>query len=399
MSQPTTPSNTVGSQKNIALLYNLAVSLAILLSILLVCGIYQLGSNATLAGGFLGSFLIYLGSRPSLRHVGLAVMAGAILAVFHEMIGGTLGKDSGMETLSFVMGVGAFLGAGSILTMAFDRVWTGSRRYVPSLKDALILPVFSLVGALCMQFANGGSHASFDLFLYRFDSSLGLAPGHAVASLFRRLPWIEFGSLWTYTGLMIFPALYHAWAFYKGKAARIHLVHAFVIAGVSGIILYSICPAMGPVYAFGSQFPDRLPAMSAAPLRVLSSTGLNNAMPSLHMTWVLLVWVAAWELGSFAVVLASIVVGLTGLATLGFGEHYLIDLIVAAPLVMAVQGICKARYTLTAIGLGLVVAWTAYLRAGIQLPSSLNWMFVIATIVTTGFMMRSFVTKGYSSSR
>ncbi len=375
------------SRRNIAVVYQVTVSLTILLSILLVYGIYRLGSNTTLAAGFSGSFFLFLAARPKLRHVSLALGSGAIVAVLYGILGGTFGKDSGIETLSLVTCIGAFLGAGSILAMSLDRVWTGSLKYAVPLNDALILPVFSLIAGLFMQFTNGGTHPSYDLYLYRFDSSLGLAPGQSVASLFRKLTWIRTASLWTYTALAIFPPVYLAWASYQGKRPKIHVLHAFMVAGVGGFALYHICPALGPIYAFGSQFPDQLPPVSTIPIKVFMSTGVNNAMPSLHMTWILLVWVAAWELGWVAVATASAFVVFTGLATLGFGEHYLIDLVVAAPLVKAVQGICTARHKLTATGLGLVIAWTVYLREGIQLPASLNWSFVIATIVTTVVMM------------
>lgn len=84
----------------------------------------------------------------------------------------------------------------------------------------------------------------------------------------------------------------------------------------------------------------------------------------------------------------------TGLATVGFGEHYLIDLIVVMPLVVTVQGICATRYKLAAIGLGLVVAWTAYLRAGIEVPGYFNGLAVLATVSWTALMMKPLLMTG-----
>ena len=389
MIQPIAPPNTADSQKGVVVLYKISVSFAIVLAILLLSGVYHVGSNATLAGGVFGSFFIFLSSRPTWPHVGLSVAAGAAVALIYGILGGTFGKDSGIEMFSFYMGIGAFLGAGSILVMSLDKTWTASARYAPALKDALILPAFMLIGGIFMQLTNGGSHPSFDFFLYRFDSSVGLAPGHWAASLFRKFPFVEIASLFTYSGLLIFPPLYRGWASFGKTRAKVNLIHAFVVAGVSGFVLYQICPAMGPLYAFGAQFPDHLPLLSAVPAKAFASTGVNNAMPSLHMTWVLLVWVAAWELGPFALVIATLAATFTGFATVGFGEHYLIDLIAAAPLTMMVHGICSSRHKLTAVGLAWVVAWPVYLRTGIQLPAALNWSLMFATVVTTVFMMRS----------
>jgi len=256
----------------------------------------------------------------------------------------------------------------------------------------MFLPLFSVIAVVSMQCVSNAPHATFDFLLYRFDSSLGLASGPAVVSLFREVPWIRAASSLFYGGLVLFPPLYLAWACYQGKAAKIHLMHAFVIAGVCGFMLYQICPAIGPSYTFLEQFPDRLPAMSAVPATTFMSTSIHNAMPSMHFTWALLVWVAAWELGWFAVVIASVFLAFTGMATVGFGEHYLIDLIVAVPITMMVHGICRIRHHLTATGLGMVLTWTIYLRTVVQLPASLNWLLVIATLAITGFLMRSFLT-------
>ncbi len=154
-------------------------------------------------------------------------------------------------------------------------------------------------------------------------------------------------------------------------------------------------PPVGLIVTFGQQFPDRLPAMAAVPTTAFMSTEVHNAMPSMHMTWALLVWVAAWELGWIAVAVASALVMFTGFATVGFGEHYLIDLVVAVPVVMMIRGVCTSRHKLTAVGLAMVVAWTVYLRTGIQIPASLNWLLVIATVATPAyfFMVRRWAIK------
>jgi hypothetical protein len=383
MTQPATLSRAVGSQKSVAGLYKLVVSLAILLSTFVVAALWHLGDNSMIACGFLGAFFIYLGARPGLRHVGLAMAAGGCAVLVFRILGGTFSA----KMFPFVLGLGAFLGVGSILVMAFDKVWTGSSRYTTALTDALILPVFSLLAGVAMQFANDAPRLSFDYFLYRFDASLGLTPGRTIGALFQSWPLVKTTSSLFYGGLLVFPPLYHGWAAYQGKPARVHLMHAFVVAGVVGFVLYQICPGVGLVVTFGRPFPDRLPSVSAVPAKAFLSTSVHNAMPSMHMTWALLVWTAAWELGPLAVAVASVFILFTGLATVGFGEHYLIDLVVSVPLLMAVHGICSFRHQLTVAGLGMVVAWTVYLRTGMGLPGPIHWLFVAATIAITSFLM------------
>ena len=46
---------------------------ALVISLLVVAGIWHLGANSMIACGFLGAWFIHLGSRPSLRQAGLAL--------------------------------------------------------------------------------------------------------------------------------------------------------------------------------------------------------------------------------------------------------------------------------------------------------------------------------------
>ena len=404
MNQPAAMVDVATCRQGQATLYKNAVSLAVIVSIIALILFWRMGSNTLIACAFFGAFLIHLSCRPGRRHLGFAAAAGIASVLIYELLGGPWSPFS-REVLSFVWkdhgfksvveeveAIGGFIGVGSIFVMALDRVWTGSSRYAVPLRDALILPAFSLAVSLSLILVVTGSHVSFDVLLYRFDLSLGLTPGPVVVSWFRKMPWIETGSYLIYTGVLFFPALFHAWACYRGKSTGMHLLHAYMVVGVGGL-LYAICPAMGPKYAFGAQFPDHLPAIASVPAKGIMSTGVFNAMPSLHMAWALLLWVAAWKLGRTAVTIASVVAIFTGLATVGFGEHYFIDLIVAMPVVMIVYGLCAAHHKLTALGLAFVLAWTLYLRTGIQLPSSVNWLLVILTAVTTVFLMRPFLAR------
>ena len=73
---------------------------------------------------------------------------------------------------------------------------------------------------------------------------------------------------------------------------------------------------------------------------------------------------------------------LTVAATLGFGEHYLIDLIVGIPFALAVQSGFFKQTRIALCGLGLTVAWMLYLRFS-QAPNSplVSWSMVLATVV------------------
>jgi len=126
---------------------------------------------------------------------------------------------------------------------------------------------------------------------------------------------------------------------------------------------------------------------------------LRNCMPSLHMSWVLLAWwysrgLSVWERG---VAMAFVV--FTIFATMGTGEHYFIDLVVAFPFVVFLQGLCalelkwneRARMTAVLYGLLLTLAWIAALRFALKvfwISPILPWACCIATVASALFAQK-----------
>ena len=120
-------------------------------------------------------------------------------------------------------------------------------------------------------------------------------------------------------------------------------------AGLFGYFLYLIFPAAGPLYLTGRQFPGspfpfselRSLLLRGHVLRMIpiSQDVCRNAMPSLHMTWALLMAFNCKPFPRLVRALAVMYVFATVLGTLGTGEHYLIDLVVAFPFAVAVQAL------------------------------------------------------------
>jgi hypothetical protein len=366
------------------LAYKWIASIALMVSLVLIAGIWHMGSNSMIACGFFGAFFIFAGTRPGTRQLLTAAAAGAGYAACYGLLGGPVNR----AYLVVLISAGAFLGIGSITVMAWQTIWERPSNR-PSgqpavLRDALVLPVFSLVAGLGMNWANGTPQPTYDHLLYAFDGTLfGIAPGQTVAGLFHSFPWIAEASSAAYQGLLIFPPLYRGWALHRGlRNGSINVMHAFVVAGVVGFILYQACPAEGPLYSFGTRFPDHLPDGHAISLAPYLSAGVHNAIPSMHMTWALLILWSALELGPLALAIAGSVVGLTVLATLGSGEHYLVDLVVSVPLAFAVWNAFRRDKLRAACGFSLVCGWLIYLRSGVFLacPGVVNWMLIAATV-------------------
>jgi hypothetical protein len=367
------------------LLYKLCTSVALVLVLVVVMGIWHLGSNSMIACGFAGAFFFQVASRPGSKHLLIAAASGAGYGAVYALLRTVFGGSA----IQVATGLGAFLGLGSLTVMTLAMVWTNSRVYVVPLRRALVLPVFSLVAGVSMDAVTKSEPAAYDMYLYAFDSSLGLEPGASIARLFETLPWIGIAASAIYALLLIFPTLYDAWGLRRG--VRGSLMTAFVVAGVCGFIFFQMCPGLGPLYVFGSRFPAHLPAPGQFNLGMYHGAGARNAMPSMHMTWALLVWWSAWELTRLARFIATGFATLTFLATLGFGEHYLVDLIVAVPFTLLVEAICALRCERNmalgagAVGLGLTLSWLLMLRTSVvaQLPVWACWVMVLGTVGVT----------------
>ncbi|MGA7521028.1 MAG: phosphatase PAP2 family protein [Acidobacteriaceae bacterium] len=182
----------------------------------------------------------------------------------------------------------------------------------PKARGELLLLGFLLPLALIGAVA--GNHAVLDVTRRSIDGDLlaldhGISP--SVYAWFRghALAWSAINHV--YYALPFFGALVAVVSPRRMECAR-----AWILAALLAPFFYAAFPAVGPAHLGDPTAP-------------------RNCIPSLHMTWALLcvVYVARpwrWVAVSFA--------GLTALATLGTGEHYLIDLVVAVPYTW---GICR----------------------------------------------------------
>jgi hypothetical protein len=114
-------------------------------------------------------------------------------------------------------------------------------------------------------------------------------------------------------------------------------------------------------------------------------------MPSLHLAWTLLAWWYSKGLSWIERLVAFAFLALNALATLGTGEHWFVDLIVAFPYALMIQAICAyrvpwkdpVRKTALFLGLGATFGWMATLRYGTELfwtSPIVPWALSVATI-------------------
>jgi hypothetical protein len=238
-----------------------------------------------------------------------------------------------------------FLGIASLTILGIRTLWSSkSRRRVLSwgFIASLLLIGLGWVVPPALRWTAIANPKAFDLYLYSFDGSLHFQPSFFMGMLYLKWPHFHWVSILFYMGIPIVCTAVYGEYLVRNKKESFSVLGAFLLSGPIGIVFYNFFPALGPVYLFKSDFP--LHSLSTNELRHLhlepiALFGFPNAMPSLHMTWALLgLWYsrgAAWWVRLVAIVFLVFTV----LSTLGTGEHYLVDLVVAFPFALMVYGI------------------------------------------------------------
>jgi hypothetical protein len=336
---------------------------------------FHITTYAYLAAALAGSCAIYLWTRPSRQSLVCTVVLGAAFAIFYAIVTGEPVLPSSP----------AFLGLGSLASLALAALWSTPERRSANLDTcttAALFPMFLITSGLALGMTTALHPKTFDLFLYAFDARLGMQPSFLVGRFFARFHAIRYGCYLGYEALPLAMAI--AFAMERSRRARrsSSLMLAFMIAAVGGFVLYNLFPAVGPIHVFGKQFPNLPPPAGPAPFHLVAiESAPRNAMPSVHIAMALLIlWNSrlgprVWRM------VAAMLLGVTVLATLGFGEHYLVDLFVAVPFTLAAQGLATAslpwrtseRIAATAVGGALVAGWLMYLRMPTPAPAGGGW--------------------------
>jgi hypothetical protein len=173
-----------------------------------------------------------------------------------------------------------------------------------------------------------------DNYIFSLDGLLGFQPSFWAGQLLRAHGWLHVSAVLAYN---ILPGVYvGVFALYllqrpMREAGRVAL--AFVLNLFAALPIYLLFPAYGPHAAFHS-FPE-LPREHVA-LQLIAATGTPNAIPSVHFSSALLIlwFLCRWRIGK---VFGMVFLALTVLATLGSGEHYLFDLVMAFPYAAMVE--------------------------------------------------------------
>jgi hypothetical protein len=261
--------------------------------------------------------------------------------------------------------------------------------HIDHLAAALIVPVAASMVAFGL-WSTYGVNPVYDARIFSFEDILGLRfslIGMRSYALLSPLSGVATFCYFTVAVGVVVTAIQQ-----QRVTNRIDTLWSSVIVGAIGVVLYFVCPVVGPLQAFAS-YPAALPAtVSGWPLIIASEGVPRNGMPSLHAAWALLIWfnAAGLERGvrhglrAFAALMLW--------ATMGLEDtHWLMDLVVSVPLTVGVHRVVgamhdkqqrTARYLDAAVCAIIVAAWMIGFRTGVLqiFTSFMAWAAVTVTV-------------------
>jgi len=293
--------------------------------------------------------------------------------------------------------LGALLGLGSLLMLAVRAVWSeGEDRvaYLSALIPAMILVGSEWLTPPLLAWGQSSNPKTLDLYLLVFDSTLGFQPSFVMGRVFEQLGLLRAISIAFYLALPVLIALVYVEQLRKNRRRALVALLIFFFAAIIGASAYNLYPACGPISLLGknfahSDFPfDKASKILLEPVPI---PGPRNAMPSMHMCWVLLAWWLTKNLDKWVKYVALGFLIFTVAATLGTGEHYFIDLVVAFPFSLCMYALFSMdvpfvqRERLLALVGGAIgmLLWIVLLRFEIPLffrVKGLSWVLIAVTL-------------------
>lgn len=364
--------------------------------------------NPTFAFTLLGTFAIYLWTRPA-RSAWLLVLpiAAAIRAACAYAMGG-FGRYFGVQWISW----GTFLGIASLLVLAIQAILAepdGRRSYIRTFYAGSVFPLLAMVTGYSIPLNLWLRPRTWDSFLLAFDGPLGFQPSFLLGRIL-----LKSQAAWDWTTVVYYALPLSGAILYASHRMRprqpvavLALLLSFMIIGFAQ---YGVYPAVGPAHAFHDLYPWKSDLVSGIALRPMTvGRDPRNCMPSLHFGVALLVWWNSRIWPSWGRLLAGIFLLATAFSTLALGEHYLADLVVAFPFALVFQAgwttavplTSKTRYLPLIVGGTLTAVWLVLLRYAIpmfELSVAGTWASVLVTVASSTLLETRLATAVKNAS-
>jgi hypothetical protein len=355
----------------------LRASLCALLAVLaLTAGTHLDFKQPFIGYGFGGAFLLYAATERIPKRLAMLAALGALLTAWVVW-----GRYQDLTTL-LVQVLGAF-GLASLLLLSCVILCNGRDREPAAyraLLPAAVLAFFVLAAQYSLNMASLLHRSTYDLYAFAFDGSLGFEPSFALGRFLNSHRYLFPFLKVSYEGILLAMAALYAGFMRRRDRPIWEIIEVLFASAMVGYAFFSIFPVCGPRYAFGQDFPDMVLPHTAFHQLALAKVPVSwlfprNGVPSLHLTWALLIWLNTRSLPRWARWAALALVLATVFDTLASGEHYLFDLVVALPFTLWMQAwmartvsIRDRRRWLPALtGCALFLAWLAVGRFGFPL--------------------------------
>lgn len=356
-----------------------------------------------------GNLFIYFLARPSSRDTLLLIVTGILLASglkylgpLVEWIAEARGRPDFVpleyRLLPWANCVCIGLGLAS-LVMLGRRAWLSrgeERSQALSLfLPACLVPGFTILNLFFLVLSIDLNPTTFDAFLYAADGTLGLQPSYVVGQWFDQVPVLARLAMVIYNTLPLAFVLVFLMQFQVPRLPMGDIFAPYLASAVVGYLIYLTIPVIGPIHVL-SGFPHSPPPVADVLASTLTIKEVpRNCMPSLHTTWALLLWWHARPLAGWVRVMAGMYLLFTLLATLGFGVHYALDLVVAFPFALAAQAVCTpsspligpVRRSALVWGSALTLFWLWFVRFGWSWPAFVPAVTVPLVLLTVGISL------------
>jgi len=340
---------------------------------------------------FGGAFLLCIAVERRTKRLAILAVLCALLTAWVVW-----GRYQDPATL-LVQVLGAF-GLASLLWLSCTVLWNGpgcEPAACRALLPAVALAFLVLGAAYSLNMASLLHPKTLDFYAFAFDGSLGFQPSFILARFLNSRPWLFPFVKVSYEGILLAMAALYV-GFMKRRDRPIwEIIEVLFASAMIGYAFFSIFPVCGPRYAFGRDFPDLVVPYSTLGQVALTKVPVpqafpRNGVPSLHLTWALLIWLNARTLPRWARGAALALVLATIFDTLATGEHYLFDLVAALPFTLWMQAwmartvsfLDSRRWLPATCGCGLFLAWLVIGRFGFPVMMAspvVPWALVTAS--------------------
>lgn len=362
--------------------------------------------------GLASAFVFQIAVRPKRWEILSVILIACPLILFDCFIL----RHGRLQDLQFSASLG-MVGLASFALLTFKAIWveeSEQQQLKSILLPAAALCFFTLGSQRLLAIAGLFFRDTLDLYAYAFDGSLGFQPSFLIGQWFRDSALISAIGHLTYFSIPIPMTLVYAAHLRKRNTPQLFMLEIFMASGLLGYFLYAAFPATGPAYVAGPSFPGSPLSLSALHHLNLRPIPMNwqlarNAMPSLHMAWALLIWFNCKDFSRWARALALGFVFLTIVDTLGTGEHYLIDLVVAFPFAVAMQALCThwiplrspSRWVPLVGGIGAMAIWLILLRYATKIfliSPVVPWACLLVSTLLTFWWMKKALSPDWADA-